>query len=86
VPIQANEDTISKKGAITKKIALRLLGEELPQYLGSTSTASPPMTSDVAPSVSHTDFDQKVINALKMLHQQVCMMEKQQLRIVTNLT
>ncbi|XP_012472360.1 uncharacterized protein LOC105789533 [Gossypium raimondii] len=35
-------------------------GEKMLKHLGSTSTASPPMTTDVAPSTSHSDFKQQL--------------------------
>ncbi|KAK5825664.1 hypothetical protein PVK06_020522 [Gossypium arboreum] len=38
VPTQENEEKIPNKGAITKQIALRFLGEEIPEHPSSTST------------------------------------------------
>lgn len=69
VPIQVNEDTIPNKGAITKQLALRFFGEEMPRHLGSTSTTSPPMTFGAAPSMYYSEFEQKMIDTLEMLQQ-----------------
>ncbi|KAH1039232.1 hypothetical protein J1N35_040975 [Gossypium stocksii] len=76
VPTQENEDKIPNRRTITKQIALRFLREEMPKYPNSISIASPLMTSDVALSTSHSNFEQKVIDVLDMLQQQFWMMEK----------
>ncbi|KAH1056211.1 hypothetical protein J1N35_034276, partial [Gossypium stocksii] len=76
VPTQANEDKIPNKGAITKQIPLRFSGEEMPKHLSSASTGFPPMTTNLAPSTFYSGFEQKVIDALEMLQQQLRMMKK----------
>ncbi|KAK5846347.1 hypothetical protein PVK06_002631 [Gossypium arboreum] len=79
VPTQENEDKIPNKGAITKKITLRFLVEEMPKHPGSTFTASPPMITDAAPSTSHSDFEHEVIDALEMLQEQFRMWKNKNL-------
>ncbi|KAH1107068.1 hypothetical protein J1N35_010836 [Gossypium stocksii] len=81
VPIQTNEDTIPNKGDITKQLAIRFSGEEMPRYLGSTSTSSPPLPTNTAPSTSHSNFEKKVIDGLEMLQQQFNILEKHQQRL-----
>ncbi|KAH1091178.1 hypothetical protein J1N35_018435 [Gossypium stocksii] len=57
VPIRVKEDKISNKGAITKQIALRFQGEEVPRYPSFISISSPPTGAHYAPSTSHNDFE-----------------------------